>query len=148
MEENLSELRKKIDSADEMLIKGFTDRMKAAAAIGEYKKQNGLPVYDAVREENKPEAVAKTAAETAGEDMGAYTKELYSLLFELSREYQNSLIKPKSKLYDEIKNYLNVIAPEVSIASYISNIIAEHIELNIEEITRMYKDRFSPPKIQ
>ncbi len=52
------------------------------------------------------------------------------------------------KLYDEIKNYLNVIAPEVSIASYISNIIAEHIELNIEEITRMYKDRFSPPKIQ
>lgn len=52
------------------------------------------------------------------------------------------------ELYDEIKNYLNVIAPEVSIASYISNIIAEHIELNIEEITRMYKDRFSPPKIQ
>ena len=92
MEENLSELRKKIDSADEMLIKGFTDRMKAAAAIGEYKKQNGLPVYDAVREENKLEAVAKTAAETAGEDMGAYTKELYSLLFELSREYQNSLL--------------------------------------------------------
>ena len=52
------------------------------------------------------------------------------------------------ELYDEIKNYLNVIAPEVSIASYISNIIAEHIELNIEEITQMYKDRFSPPKIQ
>lgn len=50
------------------------------------------------------------------------------------------------KLYDEIKNYLNVIAPEVSIASYISNIIAEHIELNIEEITRMYKDRFHPLK--
>ncbi|WP_302405916.1 DUF3408 domain-containing protein [Barnesiella intestinihominis] len=52
------------------------------------------------------------------------------------------------ELYNEVKNYLNVIAPEVSIASYISNIIAEHIELNIEEITQMYKDRFSPPKIQ
>lgn len=51
------------------------------------------------------------------------------------------------KLYDEIKNYLNVIAPEVSIASYISNVIAEHIELNIEEIAQMYKDSFSPPKI-
>lgn len=48
------------------------------------------------------------------------------------------------ELYNEVKNYLNVIAPEVSIASYISNIIAEHIELNIEEITQMYKDRFSP----
>ena len=52
------------------------------------------------------------------------------------------------ELYNEVKNYLNVIAPEVSIESYISNIIAEHIELNIEEITQMYKDRFSPPKIQ
>ena len=51
------------------------------------------------------------------------------------------------KLYDEIKNYLHVIAPEVSISSYISNIIAEHIELNIDEITQMYKERFSPPKI-
>ena len=51
------------------------------------------------------------------------------------------------KLYDEIKNYLYVIAPEVSISSYISNIIAEHIELNIDEITQMYKERFSPPKI-
>ena len=48
------------------------------------------------------------------------------------------------ELYNEVKNYLNVTAPEVSIASYISNIIAEHIELNIEEITQMYKGRFSP----
>lgn len=51
------------------------------------------------------------------------------------------------ELYDKIKNYLNVIAPGVSIASYISNIIAEHVELNIEEITQMYKDNFLPPKI-
>ena len=51
------------------------------------------------------------------------------------------------QLYDQIKNFLPVIAPETSIASYISNIIAEHIELNIEEITQLYKERFSPPKI-
>lgn len=51
------------------------------------------------------------------------------------------------QLYDQIKNFLPVIAPETSIASYISNIIAEHVELNIEEITQLYKERFSPPKI-
>ena len=51
------------------------------------------------------------------------------------------------QLYDQIKNFLPVIAPETSIASYISNIIAEHIELNIEEITQLYRERFSPPKI-
>lgn len=129
MEENLSELRKKIDSADEMLINGFTDRMKAAAAIGEYKKQNGLPVYDAVREENKLEAVAKTAAETAGEDMGAYTKELYSLLFELSREYQNSLIKPKSKPYDDnARDRLNTAAfPRAHL--WLVRALTEHTQL-------------------
>jgi chorismate mutase / prephenate dehydratase len=98
MDEKLSELREKIDAADSMLIKGFTDRMKAAAEIAEYKKKNGLPVYDAAREEKKLLSVASLA----GEEMGGYTKELYSLLFELSREYQNSLIKPKNSLYDVI----------------------------------------------
>lgn len=39
------------------------------------------------------------------------------------------------QLYDQIKNFLPVIAPETSIASYISNIITEHVELHIEEIT-------------
>lgn len=98
MDDKLKELRVSIDAADEMLIKGFTDRMRAAAKIAEYKKENGLPVYDAVREEKKLNDVAAIA----GEEMGGFTKELYSLLFELSREYQNSLIKPKSELYDEI----------------------------------------------
>ena len=51
------------------------------------------------------------------------------------------------QLYEQIKNFLPVIAPETSIASYLSNIIAEHIELNIEEITQLYKERLSPPKI-
>lgn len=51
------------------------------------------------------------------------------------------------QLYEQIKNFLPVIAPETSIASFLSNIIAEHIELNIEEITQLYKERFSPPKI-
>ena len=51
------------------------------------------------------------------------------------------------QLYDQVKNFLPVIAPETSIASYISNIIAEHVELHIEESTQLYKERFSPPKI-
>lgn len=48
------------------------------------------------------------------------------------------------KLYEHIKHFLPVIAPNVSISSYISNIVAEHVELHIEEINRMYKERFSP----
>ncbi|KAB4253872.1 DUF3408 domain-containing protein [Bacteroides uniformis] len=48
------------------------------------------------------------------------------------------------RLYEHIKHFLPVIAPDVSISSYISNIVAEHIELYLEEINKMYKDRFSP----
>lgn len=48
------------------------------------------------------------------------------------------------RLYEHIKHFLPVIAPDVSISSYISNIVAEHVELHIEEINRMYKERFSP----
>ena len=46
-----------------------------------------------------------------------------------------------------VQVYLNRQLYEQIIASYLSNIIAEHIELNIEEITQLYKERFSPPKI-
>lgn len=48
------------------------------------------------------------------------------------------------KLYEHIKHFLPVIAPDVSISSYISNIVAEHVELHMEEINKMYKERFSP----
>ena len=48
------------------------------------------------------------------------------------------------KLYDEIKNYLNVIAPEVSIASYISNIIAEHIDSTSRKSPECIKTVFHP----
>lgn len=48
------------------------------------------------------------------------------------------------RLYEHIKHYLPVIAPDVSISSYISNIVAEHVELHVDEINKMYKDRFSP----
>ncbi len=96
--EKLKELRKKIDSADAKLIEAFCERMKVAAEIAVTKKENGLPVYDAVREQNKLSAVSKAA----GEEFGGYTAQMYSLLFELSRDYQNKLIKPRVPTYDMI----------------------------------------------
>ena len=118
-------------------------------------------IPDAIEKENV--IVEETPAEEAGErqntekevtpekhkvrrlrESGGGFRQKYLVHTPMPGRVQGSLNR---KLYDEVKNYLNVIAPEVSIASYISNIIAEHIELNIEEITRMYKERFSPPKI-
>lgn len=47
-------------------------------------------------------------------------------------------------LYENIKRFLPAIAPNVSLSSYISNIVTDHIEQYIGEINRRYKKSFSP----
>ncbi len=100
--DTLASLREKIDSADERLISAFRDRMAAAAEIGEYKKAKGLPVYDALREKNKLASVSEKAGE-----LGSYAAQLYSLLFELTRDYEADLVRPKSALYDKITSAID-----------------------------------------
>lgn len=48
------------------------------------------------------------------------------------------------RLYEHIRHFLPVIAPDVSISSYVSNIVADHVERHVDEINRMYNERFSP----
>lgn len=47
-------------------------------------------------------------------------------------------------LYENIKRFLPAIAPNVSLSSYITNIVTDHIEQYIGEINRRYKKSFSP----
>lgn len=84
----LEEYREKIDAVDEKLVALFAERMELSRAIAEYKKENGLPVLDALREKEK----LKSAAERSPAELREYTRRLYALLFELSRDYQRELI--------------------------------------------------------
>jgi chorismate mutase / prephenate dehydratase len=84
----LEEYREKIDIVDAKLIALFTERMELSRNIAEYKKENGLPVLDASREEEKLNSVAAQSPE----ELREYTRRLYMLLFELSRDYQRELI--------------------------------------------------------
>ena len=49
------------------------------------------------------------------------------------------------EVYDRIRRFLPVIAPEVSISGYISNILAEHLERYAEEINDLYEKQFEKP---
>ena len=71
----LEEYREKIDAVDEKLVALFAERMELSRAIAEYKKENGLPVLDA-----------------SPAELREYTRRLYALLIELSRDYQRELI--------------------------------------------------------
>ncbi|MBR7142430.1 MAG: chorismate mutase [Clostridia bacterium] len=95
---DMTQLRARIDEVDEQLVKLFNQRMDTVRQIAEYKKAHDLPVMDALREREKLTRIA----ETVGEDTRDYVRVLYSLLFELSRSYQGSLMDRQGELYIEI----------------------------------------------
>jgi len=49
----LEELRREIDAADKDILDAFARRLQTAKSIGEIKRIEGKPVYDAAREDEK-----------------------------------------------------------------------------------------------
>ncbi len=94
----INELRNEIDKVDDQLVKLFVERMNLSAKIADYKKENKLPIYVPSREREKLQNVAKQA----GEEMDNYTRVLYSMIFELSRSYQNKRNILSTPLHDTI----------------------------------------------
>ncbi|MBQ8910223.1 MAG: chorismate mutase [Oscillospiraceae bacterium] len=94
----INELRNEIDKVDDQLVKLFVERMNLSAQIADYKKENKLPIYVPSREREKLQNVAKQA----GEEMDNYTRVLYSMIFELSRSYQNKRNILSTPLHDTI----------------------------------------------
>ena len=95
---DLNDYRREIDDIDAQLLELFARRMDVAAAIAEYKKENALPVSDPSRERQK----LLDVAEMAPEALRDYAVSLYSLLFELSRGYQNRILGVRTELTQQI----------------------------------------------
>ena len=96
----IQELRHEIDQIDAELVKLFTQRMGISAQIADYKKEHNLPIYVPSRERE----ILKDVAQMAGDDMGDYARVLYSMIFELSRSYQNKRTDIATPLYEKIEN--------------------------------------------
>lgn len=96
---DISESRKKIDSIDKELVKLFCERMETAKDIAAYKKENNMPVFDGERER----ALLNNIEDMAGEH-GDAARRLYGSLLELSRMYQNKMLKGASQLSESIEN--------------------------------------------
>ena len=95
---DLKEIRNQIDQIDDQLVKLFVDRMGLSAKVAEYKKQNNLPIYVPARERE----ILQDVATKAGPEMANYTRVLYSMMFELSRSYQQKKNTVTTPLYEEI----------------------------------------------
>ena len=94
---DIQELRSQINQIDEQLVRLFDARMKVALEIGKYKKENGLPVFDPVREQAVMEK--QTAAVT--EEMAPYVRQLYTALFDLSKTYQQQYMNQNAKAEEQ-----------------------------------------------
>ncbi len=81
---DLKELRTQIDAIDSQLTELFCRRMDVSEKIGEYKKENGLPVFDEMREKERTEAVRAGCPERYKDAVTA----LYKEIFRLSRDVQ------------------------------------------------------------
>ena len=113
---DMKDYRKAIDEIDTQLLQLITERMNVAASIADYKKEHGLPVLDSGREKEKLLSVL----DSTPEELKDYTPLLFSLLFEVSRSYQNRRIGISSDLTDQINRAVSdtpLLFPEnVSVA--------------------------------
>ena len=95
---DLNEIRAKIDSLDDQLLKLFLERMDLAEAVAAIKNQNNLPVLNKERER---EILAKVTA--AAGDRERYAYQLFTALFELARSRQAELISSPTKVGAQVR---------------------------------------------
>lgn len=98
---DLQSLRDEIDGIDGQLLDLFLKRMETAGKVAAYKKEHALTTLQQGREREILSRVTKAAGDKAG-----YAKILFSTLMDLSRSYQNRLLKDRSALKEEIARAL------------------------------------------
>ncbi|MBQ9031942.1 MAG: chorismate mutase [Parasporobacterium sp.] len=98
--------RETIRKIDQEIAALFTKRMEAAGKIAVCKKEQGLPVLDSSLERRKLNEIA----DLVPQELHDSVRQLYSIMFELSRGYQNRLIGTQNELVEEIRNAIETTA--------------------------------------
>ena len=83
---DIKELREQINEIDEKLVELFLKRMEVSAGVAAYKKERGLPVFDAQRERSHLQELQ----EHADPPMDEYVLEFFQDVMRLSRAYQKT----------------------------------------------------------
>jgi chorismate mutase/prephenate dehydratase len=103
----LDRQRAVINETDKEMARLFEIRMKAAAKIAGYKKERGLPVYDAERE---AAIVAKNTENVSDPSLRGYYADFITHTMKVSRDYQTSLISGVSVAYSGVEGAFASIA--------------------------------------
>ena len=109
MKNQLDEARKIINEVDREMAKLFEKRMQAAEMVAEYKKDRGLAIYDALREE---EVVRKNSANIENEELREFYVSFLKNNMAVSRAYQSRLISGMRVAYSGTRGAFAHIATE------------------------------------
>lgn len=113
---NMDDYRNQINDIDNEIVKLYIERMEVVKQIGNYKKENNLPIKDSFREKELLEKIT----EMAGEDYENDIRSLYSLIFELSRSRQRKILSKPSelsvKMDEAVKNTENLFPEKANVA--------------------------------
>lgn len=87
--EDLEKLRDKIDKIDEKIIQLFEERMETVIKVAEYKKQNGIPILNEMREK---EVIEKNILKLKNKHFEYSLQKLLIFMMNISKEEQDKAI--------------------------------------------------------
>ena len=85
----LENARERINIIDAEMARLFSERMEAARDVAAYKKENGMPIFDASRE---AQVIEKNSAFIEDENLRSFYVEFLKYNMKLSKEYQRQLL--------------------------------------------------------
>lgn len=103
----LDRLRAEINETDAEMAALFERRMNAARDVAAYKKERGLPVYDAERE---AKVIERNLGLIRDPDLRGYYADFITHTMKVSRDYQNSIISGVRVAYSGVEGAFASIA--------------------------------------
>jgi len=98
--ESLDDYRKSIDELDKEITELFEKRMDIVLKVAEYKKKNGVPIFDKSRES---EVIQKNIGYLKNEDYIEETRRFFTRLMETARELESRKTKENINEYELTK---------------------------------------------
>ena len=105
--DSLKNARVKINEIDAKMAELFTERMKAAAEIAQYKKERGLPIYDKTRED---EVIMRNSSLVKEEEIREFYVNFLKSNMAVSRAWQERLISGMKVAYSGVEGAFAHIA--------------------------------------
>lgn len=99
---DINDYRVRIDQIDTELLSLLEERMRVAEGIAQYKKENSIPITDAIRERE----VIEEITDESSPDLAYYNRVLFTTLMEMSKDHQAKVIDQETQIAEDIKEAL------------------------------------------